>query len=73
MKLLPNLTVAHQEHGSDAVRTAKLYIGAAAFLSFILSISLWFSGDREMGLFVGVWVPSILSAGTLLLSGKNHD
>ena len=43
---------------------------AAAFLSFLFSVSLWFSGQREEGLFVGIWVPSILSLGSLILSGK---
>ena len=38
----------------------------AAFISFILSVSLWFFGFREEGLFVGIWVPSILSLGALL-------
>ncbi len=40
------------------------------FLSFLLSIWLWFSGDRERGLFVGIWVPSILSLGALLRVGE---
>ena len=62
-----------QSSDIERVRNAKLLIGAAALLSFALSISLWFTGDREMGLFVGIWVPSILSAGTLLLSGGRHD
>ncbi len=51
----------------------KILFLAAAGLSFCLSIWLWFSGDRERGLFVGLWVPSILSAGGLLLSGGRHD
>lgn len=49
-----------------------LFLVAAA-ISFFLSIWLWFSGDRERGLFVGLWVPSILSAGGLLLTGGRHD
>ena len=32
-----------------------------AFLSFLASVSLWFLVSREYGLFVGIWVPSILS------------
>jgi hypothetical protein len=48
-----------------------LFFGAAA-LSFCLSIWLWFSGDRERGLFVGLWVPSILSAGGLLLTARHE-
>jgi len=37
---------------------------AAALLSFCLSIGLWFTENRLQGLFVGLWVPSILAAGT---------
>jgi hypothetical protein len=47
-----------------------LIILAAAFVSFLLSVALWFGvlgeADRELGLFVGLWVPSILSLGALL-------
>jgi hypothetical protein len=32
-----------------------------AFVSFLASVSLWFLVGREYGLFVGIWVPSILS------------
>ncbi len=32
-----------------------------AFLSFLASVSLWFLVSRDYGLFVGLWVPSILS------------
>lgn len=52
---------------------AKALILAAAFLSFLLSVALWFSGDRERGLFVGIWVPSICSAGALLLGGRRSE
>jgi len=36
---------------------------AAALGSFALSIGLWFTEHREEGVFVGLWVPSILAAG----------
>lgn len=52
---------------------SKALFFAAAGISFCLSIWLWFSGDRERGLFVGLWVPSILSAGGLLLSRGHHE
>lgn len=48
---------------------AKVVIGIAAFLSFLFSIYLWFLVDREQGLFVGIWVPSILSLGALVMAG----
>ena len=35
----------------------------AAFLSFLLSVSLWFFGEHDAGAFVGLWVPSILAFG----------
>lgn len=54
---------------------AKMLFIAAAFLSFVVSVSLWFNGHKDQGVFVGLWVPSILSFGSLLLSqGKcRHD
>lgn len=42
-------------------------IAAAAFVSFLVSVSLWFTGSREEGVFVGLWVPSILAAGGFVL------
>jgi len=38
----------------------------AAFLSLIFSEVLWFSGDKEAGIFIGIWVPSILGFAILL-------
>lgn len=55
------------------IATSKALFFAAAGISFALSIWLWFSGDRERGLFVGLWVPSILSAGGLLLTGGRDE
>jgi hypothetical protein len=39
----------------------------AAFASFLLSVVLWFSGNRQEGIFVGLWVPSILALGGIVL------
>jgi hypothetical protein len=50
----------------------KSFFALAAFLSFAVSVALWFTGNREMGLFVGLWVPSILSAGALLIVGETN-
>jgi hypothetical protein len=36
---------------------------AAALLSMFASILIWFTGYREEGLFIGIWVPSILAFG----------
>jgi hypothetical protein len=39
----------------------------AAFLSFLFSVSLWFglgmTANKQAGMFVGLWVPSILATG----------
>ena len=42
----------------------------AAFASFVLSVTLWFTGSESQGIFVGIWVPSILSLGALVLSAR---
>ena len=31
-----------------------------AFFSFLYSVSLWFTGQKLEGIFVGIWVPCIL-------------
>ncbi len=53
-----------------SLKASILIILAAAFASFLLSVSLWFGvigdADRAAGLFVGLWVPSILALGALL-------
>ena len=57
----------------SAQAKGKVLIFLAAGLSFLGSIYLWFSGLREEGLFVGLWVPSILSAGALLMAGDDRE
>lgn len=48
---------------------AKLLFVAAGTASFFLSVWLWFvAGDRETGLYVGLWVPSIFALGALVVS-----
>lgn len=46
---------------------ARALILLAAFLSFLLSVGLYFLDDETMGIFVGLWVPSILALGALIL------
>ena len=38
----------------------------SAFLSLIFSEALWFNGEKESALFLGLWVPSILAFGIYL-------
>lgn len=39
----------------------------SAFLSLLFSVSLWFGfgipADKDAGMFVGLWVPSIIGTG----------
>jgi len=56
---------------SNYMRISKITILIAAGMSFLLSVYLWFTGDKDIGLFVGLWVPSILSFGALMHSGKS--
>jgi len=53
----------------------KATILIASFASFVLSVSLYFrAGDdiaeRLTGIYVGIWVPSILALGALILTGS---
>ena len=65
--------VASRDEVIPGVSRAKAFFILAAGLSFVLSVTLYFTGSREQGIFVGIWVPSILSAGALLLGGNDHE
>jgi len=49
----------------------------AAALSLALSITLYFAGDEPSdklnGIYVGVWVPSILALGAFILAGRKGE
>ena len=47
----------------EAVGRGMVLLGA--LVSFVLSVSLWFTGHHDQGIFVGLWVPSILALGGL--------
>jgi hypothetical protein len=48
---------------------ARLPFLLAGFFSFLFSVYLYFVADEpSAGIFVGLWVPSIHSLGTLLLA-----
>jgi len=48
---------------------AKVLFLIAGTASFLLSVYLWFIlEDRETGLYVGLWVPSLFSLGALVVS-----
>ncbi|MFL2986999.1 MAG: hypothetical protein ACJZ57_07135 [Candidatus Poriferisodalaceae bacterium] len=51
----------------------KILFLIAGFLSLALSVGLWFSGSKDQGIFVGLWVPAIHSLGTLVLTDDRRD
>ena len=57
-KILHTADADHQPFELNKVDTPFL---AAAFMSLVASVSLWFLVDKLSGVFVGIWVPSILS------------
>ena len=38
----------------------------AAGISLVVAVYMWFMGDKDGGLFVGLWVPSLLALATYL-------
>ena len=55
------------------VHLAKALFYIAAFFSFTLSVYLWFGPSKEQGIFVGMWVPSILALGTFLFANRRFS
>ncbi len=53
----------NQTRTNAMLKRSHYFILAAAFLSFLLSVYLFFTGQQLEGIFVGIWVPSILSLG----------
>ncbi|MEO8501925.1 MAG: hypothetical protein ABI565_13485 [Vicinamibacteria bacterium] len=51
-------------------KPSDYFILLAAFLSFLFSVYLWFTGEKDAGLFVGIWVPSILAFGSFVKAGR---
>lgn len=49
---------------------SKIPVLLAAALSFLLSVYLWFTGFKDEGMFVGIWVPTILSLGAFVYAGR---
>ncbi len=49
---------------------ADSLILGAAFISLLFSISLWFgllgAANKDAGVFVGLWVPSIIGVGNFI-------
>ena len=44
-----------------------------AFLSFLFSVTLWFTGYKLEGIFLGIWVPSILTLSIALRQRRSDN
>jgi len=58
------------------MKKIKLYLQlyypvVLSFLSFLYSVGLWFSGYQLEGIFVGIWVPSILALAICIRQRRN--
>tara|TARA_B100000989_G_scaffold176080_1_gene132171 strand:- start:477 stop:647 length:171 start_codon:yes stop_codon:yes gene_type:complete len=51
----------------------KYYPILLAFLSFLYSIFLWFSGQQLEGLYVGLWPVTILAFAIAIRQRRNDD
>ena len=50
----------------------KLYYPVVlSFISFLYSVGLWFIGYQLEGIFVGIWVPSILAFAICIRQRRN--
>jgi len=58
---------------SSREQTARLLLFLAAAASFVLSVSLWFAGNELQGIFVGLWVPSILALGAFMAPRRERE
>ncbi|MBV9194842.1 MAG: hypothetical protein JO168_11915 [Solirubrobacterales bacterium] len=57
----------HSFVGAGPEVRARSLVLLAAFVSFVFSVVVWFGGHHQEGIFVGLWVPSILSLGAVVL------
>ena len=58
------------------MKKIKFYLGVyypvvLSFLSFLYSVGLWFNGYQLEGIFVGIWVPSILTLAICIRQRRN--
>jgi hypothetical protein len=56
-----------ETHSVSRAAGARYLILLAAGISFVLSVTLWFVGHELQGIFVGLWVPSVLSLGSVVI------
>jgi len=60
------------DHARRSLAVRALFL-AAALLSFALAVVLYFTGEHTDGIFVGIWVPSILALGAFLAPRREPE
>ena len=61
----PGARSREEREAIPGVGRPKALFFLAAGLSFAMSVYLFFGGHAEQGIFVGLWVPSILALGAM--------
>ena len=73
----PTQDFSSHERTIVMIKMSDVCILLAVMVAFAISGFLWFSGQKEEGLFTAIWVPSILCFGiyfkVLGLKGRTHD
>lgn len=57
---------------TDRGRATTLIVGAAGS-SLAASVWLFTTDNQQVGIFIGLWVPSILSFGNMILRGLENE
>ena len=65
---MTQLQTDYEETHQRRLFQVKMAFLVAGFLSFVLSVFLYFLVDEQQGIYVGLWVPSIWALGALTLS-----
>jgi len=53
--------------------SSKGWIFISGVVALALSLYLWFSGDKQAGIFVGLWVPSLWILADLVEKTETAD
>lgn len=61
--LMANTGSVSTEWGNIMISKADIFILLGVTVSFVLGVYLFFTGNREQGLFAATWVPAILAFG----------
>lgn len=67
---MSTMTTTRRLRKLSTFHKAKVAFMIAGFVALVLSVSLWFAGNEQEGIFVGLWVPAIHSLGSLVLAGE---